>query len=80
MRERTDRVEPSGTTGPADAPKEDTHMSHGSTVPGWFTYKSTPTVSEVARDIDFAIDVTEPREVLLKRFEDILTAWRATWR
>jgi hypothetical protein len=28
------RLEPSGTTGPADAPKEETHMSLGSTVPG----------------------------------------------
>jgi hypothetical protein len=35
MSERTEGDEmPSGTTGPADAPTEDTHISLGSTVPG----------------------------------------------
>lgn len=29
-------------------------------------------VKQIAKDIDFAIDVTEPRDVLLARFEDIL--------
>jgi hypothetical protein len=39
--------------------------------------RETPTmlVREAASDIDFAIDVTEPREVLLARFEEILTAF-----
>lgn len=31
-------------------------------------------ITALARDIDFAIDVTEPREVLLRRFEDAIRA------
>lgn len=42
------------------------------------------TVREIAEDIDFAIDVTEPRDVRLARFEAIiakaLTATRAEAR
>jgi hypothetical protein len=34
VREQSPYLEPSGTTGPAEAPKEETHMLHGSTVPG----------------------------------------------
>lgn len=30
-------------------------------------------IRRLAKDLDFAIDVTEPREVILQRFEDILT-------
>jgi hypothetical protein len=31
-------------------------------------------IKELAKDLDFAIDVTEPREVILARFEEILIA------
>ena len=36
------------------------------------------TAREVAKDINFAIDVTEPSEVLLARFEAIIAAAIAT--
>jgi hypothetical protein len=35
-------------------------------------------IAEMAKDIDFAIDVTEPREVLLCRFEDIIERYLTT--
>jgi hypothetical protein len=33
-------------------------------------------VADIAGDLDFAVDVTEPREVILKRFADIIAPYR----
>jgi hypothetical protein len=36
-------------------------------------------VKQLARDIDFAIDVTEPQDVRLRRFETVIEAALGVW-
>lgn len=56
----------------------DSHSSSAGAAPvGARAPQLASAISRAARDIDFAVDVTEPRAVLLRRFEDILTAFAA---